>query len=192
MTWTIALLIFISSCVSFLNSVYFGKLLLHPVSIFRSNEYYRLFTADFVHNDMVHLVLNEAMLILVCGKLEKLLRATYEYGSLKFLVVYLASMLFGTVAVTIIHRSDFDFSGAGASGSILGCMFCYTILKPEVTALYLPLIGAIPNKCDALIYILGLIVYKLRGKNSMINHELHFFGALGGILVTFVLFPGVI
>ncbi|MBS7565547.1 rhomboid family intramembrane serine protease [Mucilaginibacter sp. Bleaf8] len=167
---------------------YFMKLFLHPVSVWRNQEYYRWLTADLVHNDVVHLVLNEFLLYFVCGTLERYLRATVHAGSLKYAVIYLSSMLTGSALVTVINRKDFEYSSAGASGSIVGCMFSYMLLQPHEPGFFLPGLGAVNNMFSALIVIIGLIVYQVRSKNPMINHELHFFGALGGMAATLLLF----
>lgn len=191
-TWCLMLTILLSSCISLLNKNYFLRLLLHPVSILREKQVYRLFTSDFVHNDPVHLLMNEVMLFFVCGDLERYLRGQSATGSLKYGIIYLMSLLAGSIAVTLLNREDFEYLSAGASGSVLGCMFSYTMLQPHVIAFYLPVIGGVRNEFDALIFIGGLIYYKIRSKNTMINHELHFFGALGGILVTLVMFSQLI
>lgn len=191
-TWCLMLTILLSSAISLLNKNYFLRLLLHPVSVLRQKQVYRLFTSDFVHNDPVHLAMNEVMLFFVCGDLERYLRVQSPLGSLKYGVIYLVSLLAGSLAVTLLNREDFEYLSAGASGSVLGCMFSYTILQPQVIAFYLPVIGGVRNEFDALIFIGGLIYYKIRSKNTMINHELHFFGALGGIVTTLIMFSRLI
>lgn len=191
-TWFLMLTIFLSSSVSLLNKKVFLRFLLHPVTVVRERQFYRLITSDFVHNDPIHLLMNETMLCFVCGHLEQFLRTHESCGSLMYAVIYISSSLAGSLTVTFLNRKDFSYSSAGASGSVLGCMFSYTILQPEVIAFYLPLLGGVKNKFDALIFIVGLIYYKIKSRNTMINHELHFFGALGGIIMTLILFSRLI
>ena len=191
-TWFLMLTILLSSSISLFRRDYFLRLLLHPVSVIREKQFYRLFTADFVHNDPIHLLMNEVMLFFVCGNLETFLRAQSPYGSLRYGVIYLSSLLAGSLAVSLLNQDDFDYLSAGASGSVLGCMFSYTILQPHVIAFYLPVVGGVQNQFDALLFIGGLIYYKMRSKNTMINHELHFYGALGGIAVTLIMFSEMI
>lgn len=186
-TISLMLAILISSGIALLAPSSFMKLFLHPVSVWRNQEYYRWLTADLVHNDVVHLILNEFLLYFICGTLESHLRTNVYAGSLQYALIYLSSMLSGAVLVTVINRKDFEYSSAGASGSIVGCMFGYMLLQPQEIGFFLPGLGPVNNMYSALIVIVGLIVYQVRSKNPMINYELHFFGALGGLAATLLL-----
>ena len=188
-SFVLMMLIFIFSCIAFYSQSFFMKMILHPYSVVKDKEYYRLFTSDFVHNDFMHLLLNEIMLYLICVNLEESLRMQSIYGSWQFLFIYLFSFFSGVFVTTIRHRKQFDYSSAGASGSIMGCMMSFMILKPNYIALYLPVIGGLKNIWTALIFILIMIWYQRKKNNQLMNHELHFFGALGGILATLILFP---
>lgn len=87
-------------------------MILHPCSIVRQKEYYRLFTADLVHNDVLHLALNEIMLFVFCSRLEAFT------GSAKFVFVYFLSYFAGVVITTVRHRNQFKFSSAGLPGAL--------------------------------------------------------------------------
>lgn len=164
------------------------KLMLHPYSVVKEKEYYRLITSDFVHHDFMHLCLNELMIFAYCANLEQYLNKTSPIGSWEFLLIYVTSCVAGGIGVTIIHRKSFDYSSAGASGSVIGCLFSYTILQPDIIAFYLPGLGPIKNLYFGLICIVAFIVYQWRTKNDLVNHEVHFFSALGGIFITLFLF----
>jgi membrane associated rhomboid family serine protease len=43
-----------------------------------------------------------------------------------------------------------------------------------------------------MISIVVLFAYQRRSGNSLINYEQHFFGAIGGVLTTFMIFPTLI
>jgi len=168
------------------------NLVLHPFSVLKQQEYYRLVSADFIHNDFIHLALNEYLLYAYGANLEDYLNASGSYGSLKFAVIYLISCLSGTIVTTMINRKNFGFSSAGASGSIMGCLFGYVILRPKRVALYLPVFGSIINLYWGLICILLIIIYTWKSQNDLISEQQHFFGALGGIMTTLLLVPGII
>lgn len=157
------------------------KWVLHPYSVIKSREYFRIFTSGFVHNDIIHLLINSAMIALICGELESFLHDLFPFGSLLFMGIYLISHVTGAAVVIWSNHRNFDHSSAGASGSILGCIMGFTILAPDYIAFYLPEIGAVKNLYAALVVIVGLIVYKWRSGNEMVDHEMHFFSALGGI-----------
>lgn len=168
------------------------KMILHPYSIVKQKEYYRMISSAFVHNDLVHLLLNEAMIYGIGGNLEQYLRKSGPNGSFLFLFIYVVSGIFGALITTIRHRKQFDYSSAGASASILGIMMSFMILQPNYIAIYLPFVGGIKNIYTALFVIAALMAYQKKTGNPMINHEIHFFGALGGILVTLMLFPQIL
>ena len=180
--------VLVFSCISLYSNSFFLKMILHPYSVIKEKEYYRLFTGDLVHNDFMHLILNEIMLYVMCASLEEHLKTLSHAGSWLFIIIYLSSCLFGSVLITVRHKKQFSYSSAGASGSILGCMFSFMILKPNYMGFYLPVLGGIKNTYTALIYIVILIGYQKRSEKLLLNHELHFYSAVGGILATLVLF----
>ena len=185
-------LMLITSLAGLIQPAFFVKLLLHPFSIWQEQQFYRLVAADWVHNDVVHLLINEFLLYAAGGTLESYLRKAGKAGSWQYVMIYLSSMLCGAIIVTLINRKDFKYSTAGASGSLVGCMLSFMMLQPYESGFYLPVVGAVNNMYSALIVIMGLIVYQARSKNPMINHEIHFFGALGGVAATLFLFPEII
>lgn len=78
-------------------------------------EWYRLFTACFLHFGLEHLGSNMLMLALMGDRLEKTL------GSLKFTLVYLISGLAGTASSMLLHmQKNEPVLSAGASGAIYG------------------------------------------------------------------------
>ena len=182
----VIMLIFILAALS--NRKFLFKMMLHPYSVIRNKEYYSWLSSDLVHNDFLHLLLNEIFMYLVCSNLEYTLRCRSAGGSWQFLIIYLGSNFAGVITATILNRNDFNYSTAGSSGSIFGCMISFMILKPHFTAFYLPFIGGVPNIYTAFIYGLIFIIYQRKSGNELINHEIHFFGACGGAAITFLLF----
>lgn len=191
-TYILMVLLLIFMAASMLKEKTFLKLLLHPFSIFRNREYYRLLTSDLVHNDIGHFVLNEFMLYVFGTDLEEHLRKKSESGSWQFLFIYLFSLISANLLTSIRHRLDFNYSSAGASGSIMGCVFAFMIIDPNGTALNYAVIGPVRNIFTGFIYLVLLIIYKWKRGNDMINHELHFYGALSGVVATLILFPNIL
>ncbi|MGY3212451.1 rhomboid family intramembrane serine protease [Mucilaginibacter sp. HD30] len=186
------LTIIISTIYGLYHPGYFLKLILHPFGIVKHKEYYRLFTAELIHNDFAHLLMNAWMYYVVCINLEQSLNQQSFYGSGQFFLIYLLSYLTGVIVITLRHRNDFNYSSAGASGSIMGCMMSFMLLKPDKVAFYLPVYGGVKNSMMALLFIVVLTVYQYRTNNPLMNNELHFYSALGGIVGTVALFPGLI
>lgn len=186
-TLLVMILTLIASLISIRRPSVTLKFMLHPYSTFKDKEYYRFFTADFIHNDVVHLGINEYLLYFVSGRLEILLNGQ-KNGEFLFCGIYFTSMLSASVITSILNRKSFDYSSAGASGTLMGCLLSYMLLAPYKIGFYLPVIGGVNNMISALLVILGVTIYQIRTKHSFINHELHFFGALGGTAATLIIF----
>lgn len=191
-SYIIMIVILLFSLAGFYNTNFFGKAILHPKSIIANKEYYRLFSSDLVHVDIIHLVINGITFYIFCTDLEELLKSRSANGSFHFVSVYLVSMLTGNLLVTIKNRDNFIYSSAGASGSIMGSLFCYMLLEPFGHAVSVALFGNIWNIFIAPMYIGILVFYKLKRKSEAINHDLHFFGALGGIIAFLLLYMRII
>jgi len=126
------------------------------------------------------------MVYFCCATLESYLYTAFRYGHLLFLTTYWLSHLGGALLITVRHYRDPGFTSAGASGGILGCMFCFMILQPDFVAFYLPLFGPVNNLFACLIFIVMLIRLQFKTQD-LFNHELHFYAAITGGLIGLVM-----
>jgi membrane associated rhomboid family serine protease len=83
-------------------------------------EWWRLFTAGFLHYGPVHIALNMLGLYVLGRELEP------ELGRLRFIAVYLVSLLGGSVAVFLF--GEMNPATAGASGAVFGLMGGFAVL----------------------------------------------------------------
>ncbi|WP_345212716.1 rhomboid family intramembrane serine protease [Mucilaginibacter gynuensis] len=166
------------------------NLCIHPPSIWKRQEYYRIFTGDLVHNDQRHLFFNLFMMWAFCIGLEDQLMKMGDRGQLQFLIIYIVSMLSGNLYIAIRHRNKQQYTSVGNSGSIMGCMFACMLLNPLTPLLYIPYVGGIPNIYSGLLYIL-FTLWRSKRKEK-INFELHIAGALGGTIAALCLFPDIL
>lgn len=186
-TFVLAFLVLIVSGISLINKKMFLNFILHPVSVVRDRQYYRIFTADLANADLMHLLLNEFMLYVFCSDLEETLRRQSHLGSLEFAAIYWGSLLFASGIVILRHYKEFGYSTTGTSGSILGCMFAFMVIAPDFEVYELPVFGVVKNIYGGLAFILMLIIYQRKKKHENVNHEFHFFGAIGGLIMVFLL-----
>lgn len=191
-TYFIILAVLIVSFIALGNKKLHYKLILHPQSVVRDRQYYRIFTADLVNADWIHLLLNELMLYVFCTHLEYILRARSIHGSTQFLAIYLSSLVLASLVTTARYYKKFEYATTGSSGSLMGCMFSFMMLDPDYWVFDLPGLGPIRNIYAGLAYIIILIIYQKRRNNGLINNEYHFYGAVGGIVATLILYPEVI
>ena len=86
-------------------------------------QYWRLFTAMFLHADLPHLAVN-GLALLIFGQIVE--RA---FGHVRFLIIYILAGLFGGVSSYILNTIAI---GAGASGAIfgvLGALAAYFVIQ---------------------------------------------------------------
>ena len=97
-----------------------------PVGVALDNEYYRLFTATFLHENLLHIGFNMLVLWMLGPQLEVLL------GHVRFTVLYLVAGLGGSVAS--FWFSSPSVVGIGASGAIFGLMGAYVVVGRALRA----------------------------------------------------------
>jgi len=191
-TFVLSILVFLFTLLSFWKKKLVFILILHPFSVIHNREYYRILTADLVNADLMHLLLNEFMLYVFCSDLEETLRKNSAYGSQQFFAIYLFSLLFASAVVIARHFRDFDYSTTGTSGSIMGCMFGFMLMDPNYIVYNFTEGSGIKAIYGGLFYIVMLIGYQRKKGASLVNHEYHFYGALGGLMMTIVLHPEIL
>jgi len=77
------------------------------------NEWYRLITSGFLHYGIIHLAFNMYILYMLGNMLEP------QLGRVKFLSIYIASMLGGSAGAVILQPNGL---AAGASGAVFGLL----------------------------------------------------------------------
>jgi membrane associated rhomboid family serine protease len=82
-------------------------------SIEINHEYWRLVTSGFLHANIVHIALNMYLLWIVGQMLEPLI------GSVRFAVLYMVSLVAGSLGVLILEPRT---AAIGASGAVFGVM----------------------------------------------------------------------
>ena len=86
-----------------------------------SGEYWRLFSAMFLHSGLIHLGFNVIGLLIFGQQLERL------YGPARFLVIYILGGLAGSVASYAFNLSVTQYAiGVGASGAVFGILGALT------------------------------------------------------------------
>ncbi|MDD7885642.1 rhomboid family intramembrane serine protease [Flavivirga sp. 57AJ16] len=161
---------------------FFDKYKFHIGGIQRG-EQIRMFTSGFLHADTQHLLFNMLTLYFFAGVVITLLSPLY------FLLIYIGSLLFGSLLSFYFHKREYHYSAVGASGAVTGILYAAILLRPGMN-LYL---FFIPVPIPAYIFGIGYLLYSIYGmKNRVgnIGHDAHFGGAIGGYLITLILSPG--
>jgi len=92
------------------------------VNVFINNgEYYRLFTAAFLHGGIIHIFFNMSALNIIGREVETV------YGGKKFLAIYFASALGGNIFSYLFKPDSISVGASGAIFGLLGAMLLFGI-----------------------------------------------------------------
>ena len=155
---------------------FFRKFEFHIGSI-RAGEQIRMITSGFLHADMGHLFFNMFTLYMFAPVVIN------YFGSASFFLVYVGSLVFGSLLTLLMHKNDYSYRAIGASGAVTGILYSAILIDPSMS-LYL---FFIPIPIPAYLFGIGYLLYSIYGmkaKNDNIGHTAHFGGAIGGYLIT--------
>lgn len=152
------------------------------VGAIKGGDQLRLFSSGFLHIDTSHLLFNMLTLyffapIVVAG-----------LGGVNFLIIYVVSLVFGSLLSLFFHKNEPYYTAVGASGAVTGVLYSAILLQPNMN-LYL---FFVPIPIPAYIFGIGYLLYSIYGmksRNDNIGHDAHFGGAIGGYITTLILFP---
>jgi membrane associated rhomboid family serine protease len=142
-----------------------NKYALQPLLIHYQHEYYRAFTAMFLHANFQHIIFNMIALLIVGPAVEVLL------GKARFLALYLIAGLAGSVASYLL--SPATILGLGASGAIMGLLGAYIVIGLRRRLPVVPVVALL---------VLNLII----GFTGGIDWRAHLGGLAAGALLAFV------
>jgi rhomboid protease GluP len=140
-----------------------------------SGDWWRLITCVFIHFGIIHLVMNTYALYIAGVYLEPML------GKTKYIVAYLATGVFASLASLWWHSEGVN--SAGASGAIFGLYgvflaLLFTNLIPKQTrSSLLQSIG---------VFVVFNLIY---GTTSGVDNAAHIGGLVSGSIVGFIFYP---
>lgn len=155
-----------------------------PFRVIREREWSRWLTAGFVHVGGMHLLFNMVTLYYFGPPIENAL------GPLSFLAIYIGSELAANALTYWRHQDNPAYSAVGASGAISGVLFSFCLFEP-FAMLGIFFVLPMPAIVFAVLYVV-LSIYASKREVGRIAHEAHLGGALGGLVLTIVLYPPVI
>jgi membrane associated rhomboid family serine protease len=163
----------------FKDQLFFRKYQFHVGSI-RAGEQIRMVSSGFLHGDEMHLAFNMITLYFF---------APYVYENLNnfsFLLVYFASLIFGSLLTMVFHGNEYSYRAVGASGAVTGIVYSAILLEPRIM-----IYGFIPGYLFGILYLLYSI-YGMKSRTDNIGHTAHFGGAIGGYAITLIKDPTLI
>jgi len=145
-------------------------------------EKIRMFTSAFLHVDYLHLILNMYVLYIFAPII------IFKLGVIKFLILYVGSLIVGNVLTLRYHKDELYYSAVGASGAVAGIIYGAILLNPDMSLMLFPLPIPIPGYIFGLGYLLYSI-YGMKKQLGNVGHSAHLGGAIGGYALMLVLYP---
>lgn len=163
---------------------FFEKFKLNIAGIHKG-EQIRMFSSGFLHADYSHLLFNMLTLHffanIVIGNV----------GVVKFLIIYVLSLLVGNLLSFAFHKNEYHYSAIGASGAVTGILYSAILFYPNM-GLYLFFIPiAIPAWIFGILYLL-FSIYGMKKSLGNIGHDAHFGGAIAGYVLTIIFSPSIL
>jgi membrane associated rhomboid family serine protease len=177
----IIVLTVIVSFKGFEDTSFFRKYEFHIGSI-RAGEQIRMFSSAFLHADISHLAFNMLTLYFFAPVVYGFL------GDFSFVLIYLGSLLSGSLLTLFFHKNEYSYRAIGASGAVTGVLYAAILINPEMNLF----LFFIPIPIPAYIFGIGYLLYSIYGmkaKRDNIGHTAHFGGAIGGYLITLIKEP---
>ncbi|WP_299124612.1 rhomboid family intramembrane serine protease [uncultured Winogradskyella sp.] len=171
----------IMSFKGFGDRLFFEKYKFNVGSI-RRGEQIRMFSSGFLHVDTTHLFFNMFTLYFFADAV------IFELGQLNFIIIYVASLIFGNLLSLYFHKEEYWYNAVGASGAVTGVLYAAILLQPEMN-LYM---FFVPIPIPGYVFGIGYLLYSIYGMKKRIGnigHDAHFGGAVGGYAVTLILLP---
>ena len=161
---------------------FFRKYEFH-IALIRAGEKMRMFSSAFLHVDIAHLIFNMLTLYFFADVVLSIL------GGFTFILIYLASLVSGSLFSLYFHRDEPSYRAVGASGAVTGILYSAILLRPdgEIYFILFPFAG-IPAYIFGVLYLLYSI-YGMRSRRDNIGHDAHFGGAVAGYLLTLAALP---
>ncbi|GIM53580.1 rhomboid family intramembrane serine protease [Capnocytophaga cynodegmi] len=162
---------------SFFNKYKFG------IREVQRGEYMRMITSGFLHADWQHLIFNMITLFFFADVV-----IAYA-GITHFVLVYIFSLVLGSLFALFFHRNEPYYTAVGASGAVTGILYASILFNPQMMII----VFVIPM--SAYIFGIGYLLYSIYGMKSRtdnIGHSAHFGGAVGGLIYALAYQPSLI
>lgn len=178
--WSVTLILLALNIIGYILCVQTGEVVynvgsIDAESVILKRQYYRMFTAMFLHADINHIVSNMIFLVGIGQMVERAI------GHLRFGILYILSGLCGGVlSIANSVLSGELYSSVGASGAIFGLIGALFIL----VALHNGNFGNVSIK--RLLFAVIYMIYSGAG-TQRVDNAAHIGGLTGGALIMSIL-----
>lgn len=167
------------------NDTHFFERYKFGIGAIKAGQKERMVTSGFLHVDLSHLLFNMLTLYFFAG-----IVITW-FGTIKFVIIYLVSLVAGSLLALFFHKDEPYYSAVGASGAVTGILYAAILLQPNMQLG----IMFIPIPVPAYVVGIGYLLYSIYGMKKRlgnIGHTAHFGGAIGGYVCTLLFMPSLL
>jgi membrane associated rhomboid family serine protease len=160
----------------------------NPYQVYHRNQWYRIFTATFLHAGWEHLFVNMFVLWSFGTAMVGYFSVYFPGNAIGyFLGLYLGGAFFSSLYTLFTQKNNYHYSAIGASGAVSAVVFCSIFFSP-LSKIYFFAIIPIPGILFGGLY-LAYSYYMSKRNIDNIGHDAHFFGAVFGFLYPMLFKP---
>jgi len=177
------------SLLAFNHKEFFDKASYSPYQVVHKKEYYRLVSHATLHAGWIHLFVNMYVLYIFGTTAE----SYFDYykegaGSFLYLLLYIGGVLIATLPALRKYKDNFLYNSVGASGAVSAVLFSCIAFNPTMPIMFIFLPIPIPAVIFGILYLI-YEAYMDKNSSDYVAHDAHYYGAIFGVLFTFLALP---
>lgn len=177
------------SYTTFRNRLAFERMKFNAYEIRQHRSWHRFFSYGLLHADWMHLLVNMFVLYSFGSLVEEIIVAQFGLtGRLLYAILYISALFFSVLPSYFKHRKNYYYNAVGASGAVSSILFASIILHPQGSVYFMFIPVPIPAVIFGVFY-LGYSVWMARRGGDNVAHDVHFWGAVYGILFIALIHP---
>ncbi len=185
----IIILTVLVSITAFSNARIFERMKFNAYLIDSQKSFYRFFTYGLLHVDYMHLLVNMFVLFSFGRMVEQIFEMHFgQSGLLFFVLLYVGGLVGSVIPSYFKNRRNYYYNSVGASGAVSTVLFASIIVYPQGSVMFIFFPVPIPAFIFGILYLVYSAYMSKRGTDN-IGHDVHFWGAIFGVLFTIVLEP---
>lgn len=170
------------SILAMYNEELMDKLIFHPYTVGRKNEWYRFISSGFIHADFMHLAFNMFSFYMFSDYVEQSFTMLFGgQGRLVYIILYLSALVVCLIPTYLKNKNQYNYNSLGASGAVSAIVFIGIFLQPTIQIGFFIIPPIIPGFIFGPIY-LGITAYLSKKGQGGINHSAHLWGSIYGIV----------
>jgi membrane associated rhomboid family serine protease len=178
------------SILGFSNPQVQNRLIFSAFAIKHYREWYRFFSHGLLHANVIHLAFNMLALYSFGSLVEQVFVGRFGtlLGEGAYLLLYVGALLASSLVDYKKYQDQSWYRALGASGAVSAVMYASILIHPNggIYMFFIPI--AIPAWIFGIFYLI-YSSYMAKKQADNIGHDAHFWGAVYGFLLTWMLIP---